>query len=59
MLLKLKAEQLKLPARLPGGPGKGQRVWKEASYRAVVRILPNPNTVQWPITMACAKGLVG
>lgn len=42
VLLKLKAAQLKLPARLPGGPGKGQLVWKEASYRAVVRILRNP-----------------
>lgn len=42
VLLKLKAEQLKLPARIPGGPGKGQLVWKAASYRALVRILRNP-----------------
>jgi DNA invertase Pin-like site-specific DNA recombinase len=42
VLLKLNAEQLKLPARIPGGPGKGQLVWKTASYRALVRILRNP-----------------
>lgn len=54
VLLKLKAEQLKLPARLPGGPGKGQRVWKEASYRAVVRILPNPASAGGYVSGECA-----
>jgi DNA invertase Pin-like site-specific DNA recombinase len=43
VLLKLKEEQLKLPARVPGGSDKGRLVWKEASYRAVVRILRNPS----------------
>ena len=43
VLLTLKAEQLKLPARVPGGPDKGQLVWKEASYRAVIRFLRNPS----------------
>jgi len=42
VLLKLKAEQLKLPVRIPGGPCQGPLVWKEASYRAIVRLLRNP-----------------
>jgi len=42
VLLKLKVEKLMLPVRIPGGPRKGQLVWKEPSYWALVRILRNP-----------------
>ena len=42
VLLKLKAEKLTLPVRIPGGPRKGQLAWKEPSYRTLVRILRNP-----------------
>ena len=42
VLLKLKAERLKLPVRLRGGSCQGQLVWKAASYRAIVRLLRNP-----------------
>jgi len=43
VLLRLHAEQLKLPARGVGGPGKGQLVWKVPSYGAVMSILRNPS----------------
>jgi DNA invertase Pin-like site-specific DNA recombinase len=42
VLLRLQAEQLKLPARCVGGPDNGQLVWQEPSYGAVMRILRNP-----------------
>lgn len=42
VLLRLKAEHLQLPVRVWGGPGHGQLVWKEPSYRALMRLLRNP-----------------
>ncbi len=38
----LKEEQLKLPVRVWGGPGRGQLLWKEPSYGIVMRLLRNP-----------------
>ena len=38
----LKEEQLKLPVRIWGGPGRGQLLWKEPSYGIVMRLLRNP-----------------
>jgi DNA invertase Pin-like site-specific DNA recombinase len=38
----LREEQLKLPVRVWGGPGRGQLLWKEASYGIVMRLLRNP-----------------
>lgn len=38
----LKEEQLKLPVREWGGPGRGQLRWKEPSYGIVMRLLRNP-----------------
>jgi DNA invertase Pin-like site-specific DNA recombinase len=42
VLLRLQAEQLKLPARRVGGADNGQLVWQEPSYGTVMRILRNP-----------------
>ena len=42
VLVSLKAEQLKLPVRVWGGPGHGQLQWKEPTYSMVVRRLHNP-----------------
>jgi hypothetical protein len=42
VLLKLKAENLKLPVRIWSGPRRGQLEWKVPSFRAVVRLLRNP-----------------
>ncbi len=38
----LKAEQLKLPVRVWGGPDRGQLLWKAPSYGIVMRLLRNP-----------------
>jgi len=42
VLRTLRVEQLKLPVRIWGGPGRGQLLWKEASYGIVMRLLRNP-----------------
>lgn len=42
VLVELKAEQLKLPVRVWGGPSHGQLQWKEPTYSAVMRLLHNP-----------------
>lgn len=42
VLVSLKAEQLKLPIRIWGGPCHGQLQWKEPTYSKVMRILHNP-----------------
>jgi DNA invertase Pin-like site-specific DNA recombinase len=38
----LREEQLRLPVRVWGGPGRGQLLWKEPSYGRVMRLLRNP-----------------
>jgi DNA invertase Pin-like site-specific DNA recombinase len=42
VLVDLKAEQLKLPVRIWGGPSHGQLQWKEPTYSTVMRLLHNP-----------------
>lgn len=42
VLVTLKAEQLKLPVRVWGGPCHGQLQWKEPTYSMVIRRLHNP-----------------
>jgi len=42
VLLKLKAENLKLPVRIWSGPCRGQLEWKVPSFGAVMRVLRNP-----------------
>jgi len=42
VLRTLKEEKLKLPVRIWGGPGKGQREWKEPQFGALMRLLGNP-----------------
>ncbi|HEY9664594.1 MAG TPA: recombinase family protein, partial [Allocoleopsis sp.] len=42
VLVTLKAEQLKLPVRVWGGPTHDQLQWQEPTYSAVIRLLHNP-----------------
>lgn len=42
VLLQLRKEKLRIPARLWGGPRHGEIIWKDSDFSAVVRILHNP-----------------
>lgn len=53
MLLVLKREQLKIPARVWGGPQTGQLTWKTPTFGAVMRFLKNPSYAGAYVYGAC------